>query len=102
MSEYIFTALISVFTSIATWFAARRKNLAETTSSELDNAEKAVKYYREMVDDIAARYKMAVQELDDLKNHYKEQEKQLQALLTENRNLVEELKNYKQLNGKQP
>lgn len=100
MSEYIFTALISLVTSIATWFAARRKNLADTTSSELDNAEKAVKYYREMVDDIAARYKQAVQELDDLKNHYKEQEKQLQALLVENRNLIYELKKYKQLNGK--
>ncbi len=100
MNEYIINAAMMALTGIGTWFAARRKNLAEVTSNELDNATKAVKYYREMLDDMAIRYKEVVKELDDLKEHMKRSDEQLQHMMQENRELVDELKKYKQLNGK--
>jgi len=91
--EIILTTLIAMITSIAGWFAARRKNTSEIHSTELDNVQKAVKYYRDMLDDMVVRHREALKELDDIKA-------QLKELMDDNKRLVEELKKYKQLSGK--
>ena len=59
--EYL-TVAVGVITSIVTWFAARRKNLADVQGSELENVEKAVKFYREQLEDIAKRWREATEE----------------------------------------
>ncbi len=114
MNEYILTAIFGIATTFAGWFAARRKNLAETRATELANTEKAVKMYREIVEDLGAKYKAAISDVDDLSAKYKdaisqlqeakEQLKradgQLQLMMEENRHLIEELQKFKQLNGK--
>ena len=107
MSEVVITALVSVFTSLVTWFAARRKNLADVHTSELDNVEKAVKFYREQLEDIAQRWKEATDEATRMNELYKKAISDLNSLeikfdqlAEENRALLEELKKYKQLNGK--
>lgn len=106
-SEIIITALISAVTGVAGWFAARRQNLAEVQSTELDNVEKAVKYYRDMLDDMAGRHKSALAELnqvrldmEQLQNQVKILTDKIKRLCEENRQLLDELKKYKQLNGK--
>lgn len=106
-TEVILTALIGVFTSLGTWFAARRKNLADVQSRELDNVEKAVKFYREQLEDIATRWKSATEEANTMNSLYRQAIKDLNSmeirfnqLADENRALIEELKKYKQLNGK--
>ena len=106
-TEVILTALIGVFTSLGTWFAARRKNLADVQSGELDNVEKAVKFYREQLEDIAKRWKEATDEANTMNGLYRQAIKDLNSmeirfnkLADENRALIEELKKYKQLNGK--
>lgn len=122
MKEFILTALSSgVFTGVLTWVAARRKNLAEAQANELDNVEKAVKYYREMLDDMAARHKEAISELNQVNKLYntavdelnearrelnqsraimEKMQVQIKDLAEHNRALLDELKKYKQLNGK--
>jgi len=105
--EVIITALVGVLTSLASWYAARRKNLADVQSSELDIVEKAVKFYREQFEDITKRLKEQVAENDRMIQLYKEQADETRKLnilnkelIEENKALIEELKKYKQLNGK--
>lgn len=98
MHEVVFTALTSIVASIVTWIAARRKNLAEVQTNELDNVNKAVGYYREMFDDMAKSNKAMMAELqslraqsielDELKVRYTALERQVKKL-------SEELKKYK-------
>jgi len=105
--EIVLTALVGVFTSLGTWFAARRKKLADVQSSELENVEKAVKFYREQLEDIANRWKDATDEANTMNALYRQALKDLNSmelkfnqLADENRALIDELKKYKQLNGK--
>lgn len=114
MNEVYLSALVGILTSLGTWFAARRKNLADVQGSELENVEKAVKFYREQLEDIAQRWKAATDEANRLNDLYKkaisdriELEIKFKKLTEENQDLVEqtkalieELKKYKQLNGK--
>lgn len=107
MNEVVLTALVSVATALGTWYAARRKNLADTQASELDNVEKAVKFYREQLEDIAIRWSKATADANKIHELYIEAIKDLNALeirfnklADENRSLIEELRKYKQLNGK--
>lgn len=107
MTEVIITAFFGLLTSVGTWFAARRKNLADVQTSELDNVEKAVKFYREQLEDIANRWKAATDEATRMNELYKKAisdlnslEIKFKQLAEENRALLEELKKYKQLNGK--
>lgn len=104
--EYL-TVAVGVLTSIVTWFAARRKNLADVQGSELENVEKAVKFYREQLEDIAKRWREATEEANTMNGLYKQAlkdlsqlEERFNKLADENRALIEELKKYKQLNGK--
>ena len=106
MNEVYLTAIIGVITSLVTWFAARRKNLADVQSNELDNVEKAVKFYREQLEDIAQRWRAATEETKQMNELYKQAlsdlnslEVRFNKLADENRALIEELKKYKQLNG---
>lgn len=105
--EVVITALVGIITSLASWFAARRKNLADVQSSELENVEKAVKFYREQLEDIANRWRAATDEANTMNQLYKQAitdlnslEIRFNQLADENRALIEELKKYKQLNGK--
>lgn len=128
MNEVYLTALLSIITGVGTWYAARRKNIAETQANELDNVEKAVRYYREMVEDLGSRLKSATNELqkvtqlhreaidelaeahrqltesrkqlEQVKKEMKALEMRFDSLAKENRALIDELKKYKQLNGK--
>ncbi|MDK7376073.1 hypothetical protein QP519_11075 [Weeksella virosa] len=115
MNEVLITGIFSLVTGVGTWFAARRKNLADAQASELDVVEKSVRYYREIADDLAKRLKesinendrtnqlhrLAIDELTNVKIELKNLEVRFNQLADENRNLVNELKKYKQLNGKE-
>lgn len=101
MNEVIITALIGAISSVAAWFAGKRRNLAETQTTEIDNAIKAVNYYREILDDIVTRHKNTVKELDELKLQLAALEEKVKKLMEENRELNTEIRKYKQLNGKE-
>ncbi|ROH98405.1 hypothetical protein EGI16_21460 [Chryseobacterium sp. G0240] len=107
MNEVYLTAIVGIITSLGTWFAARRKNLADVQTSELDNVDKAVKIYREQLEDIGKRWQAATDEANKMNELYRQAlsdlnslEVRFNKLADENRALLEELKKYKQLNGK--
>lgn len=75
------------------WFFQRKKQTAELRASEIENAEKALQYYRSMVDDLGTRLTQAIAELNSTQKTIKELEEKVEAL-------TDELKKYKQLNGK--
>ncbi|PWN62305.1 hypothetical protein C1638_017585 [Chryseobacterium oncorhynchi] len=103
------------------WFAARRKNLADTQTSELENVEKAVTIFREQHEYISNQWKEATDEANKLNSLYKqaiaeigkledqvskmerinsEMQKTNSELIEQNKALITELQKYKQLNGK--
>ena len=98
--DILIPAITSILTAVFTWYAARRKNVAEAQSDELDNVEKAVSIYREMIDDMAKRHIEVLGEMKMLRQEIEELEKKVRGLIDENKELLEELKKYKQLNGK--
>ncbi|GAA6764920.1 hypothetical protein B0A63_09325 [Flavobacterium johnsoniae UW101] len=71
-----------------------RKSLAEDRAAELDNAVSAVKYYRDLLDDLTARLTAATDTIKKMEIQHKE-------LMFINQQLVDELQKFKQLNGKQ-
>ncbi len=119
--ETLVATVVGMVTSVATWYAARRKNRADVQANELENVEKAVRFYREMVEDLGTKLKEATNEIHKTSNLHREaideltsarQEiKNLEArleglaiqnkeLITQNKELIDELRKYKQLNGK--
>ncbi|KQX14434.1 hypothetical protein ASC72_18940 [Flavobacterium sp. Root420] len=71
-----------------------RKSLAQDRAAELDNAVNAVKYYRDLLDDITARLTAAKETIKTMEIQHRE-------LMMINQQLVDELQKFKQLNGKQ-
>lgn len=114
MNETIIVAVVGLFSSLATWWAARRKTRAEVQMSELDNVEKSLKYYRDIVDDLGNKLREATSELYKTSNLHREAideltaakkeiinlEQRLEQLALQNKELINELRKYKQLNGK--
>lgn len=114
MNETLIATVVGLVSSLATWWAARRKSKAEVQSSELDNVEKSLKYYRDIVDDLGIKLKEATNELYKTSNLHREAideltaakkviinlEQKLEKLALQNKELIDELRKYKQLNGK--
>jgi uncharacterized protein HemX len=100
MIEALITIVTGFFASLVTWFFARRKSLAEAKSQEIDNAVKNADYYQKLVDDWVERYQKIVAELDRASEIIKAKDFQINELMDSINHLTEELKKYKQLNGK--
>lgn len=121
--ETLVATIVGLVTSVATWYAARRKNRADVQANELDNVAQAVRFYREMVEDLGTKLKTATDEIHKTSNLHREAIDELSSarqeiksleskleglaiqnkeLITQNRELIDELRKYKQLNGKRP
>lgn len=87
--EFI-TAMVGGF---AGWFYQRSKEKSDLQSNEIDNAEKVLKYYREMIDDLALRLKQAIEELNEAKQMVK-------GLKAKEESLIRQLKRYEGIVGK--
>ncbi|MBP4140025.1 hypothetical protein [Flavobacterium geliluteum] len=93
MEQFVYPALSALFSALVTWLLSRRKTLAEDRAAELDNAVMAVKYYRDMLDDMATRLTAAYETIKTMEIQHRE-------LMFINQQLVDELQKFKQLNGK--
>lgn len=93
MQEFLYPTLTAFFAALITYLFSKRKNLAEDRAAELDNAVNAVKYYRELLDDMAIRLTAATETIKTMEAQHRE-------LMGVNQQLVEELQKFKQLNGK--
>jgi predicted RNase H-like nuclease (RuvC/YqgF family) len=79
----ILTFLTPVATAAAGWFVGKRKTNAEAMTSEMENVERALRIYREMVTDLGDKVTRLETELSNLR-------KQLSDVLDENRRLRNE------------
>jgi uncharacterized membrane protein YheB (UPF0754 family) len=84
---------LAFFSSLITWLFARKKNVQELESMKLDNEIKSAKYYQDLLDDMSRRLDKAIDELMLSEERHR-------VLMNINRELVDELQKFKQLNGK--
>ncbi|REC47881.1 MULTISPECIES: hypothetical protein [Chryseobacterium] len=99
--------LSALATGFGGWFFGRKKAKAEAEASQIENAEKLLNYYKNLVDDLGSRLDKAIDNLQ--KSEIEKQEaikkfteatETIHELERKVENLTEELKKYKQLNGK--
>ena len=85
--------LTSIATGVGAWIFSAKKTKADLETSQIENAEKLLNYYKNLADDLGIRLERAIKEFNDAKNIISELEDKVEAL-------TNELKKYKQLNGK--
>lgn len=85
--------LTSIATGVGAWIFSAKKTKADLETSQIENAEKLLSYYKNLADDLGTRLERAIKEFNDAKNIISELEDKVEAL-------TDELKKYKQLNGK--
>ncbi len=93
MQDFILPILTTLATALITWFFTRRKNNADAKSAEIDNEVKSADFYRGLLDDATRRLNEAI---DTINN----QDLKIKSLMAEIELLTDELKKFKQLNGK--
>lgn len=93
LEQFLIPVLVPFFTALITWIFARRKNRQVVKSMELDNEIKSAKYYKDLLDNAYERLDKAIKELMESEDRHRK-------LMAINRQLVEELQKFKQLNGK--
>lgn len=93
MQDFILPILTTLATALITWFFARRKNNADAKSAEIDNEIKSANLYRTLLDDATKRLNQAI----DMIN---ERDEKIKILMLEIERLTDELRKFKQLNGK--
>ena len=93
MQDFILPILTTLATALITWFFARRKNNADAKSAEIDNEVKSADFYRGLLDDATRRLNGAIDTMN-------KQDLKIKSLMAEIELLTDELKKFKQLNGK--
>lgn len=94
MQEVIIPIVTSFFTALITWMFSKRKTQAEGRAAEIETEVKAAEFYKSLLDDAMARLDRAIATIN-------KQEDRINELIAEVESLTEELRKYKQLNGKQ-
>lgn len=95
LEQFLFPTLTAFFAALTTWLFSKRKTQAEDRAAELDNAVNAVKYYRELLDDLSARLTAATETIKNMEEQHRE-------LMLINQQLVDELQKIKQQNSEAP
>lgn len=93
IKQHIGELITAIVAGFGGWFFQRKKQNAEVQSNEIENALKALQYYREVADDLGHRLTTAITELNNTREIIKELEEKIEVLTSE-------LRKYKQLNGK--
>ena len=100
MITVIYSFLTALSGGFVGWFFKRKIVKVNLESTEIDNAVKNAKYYQNLLDDMVRRHKEALNELEKATATIKAKDNQIQQLMESIHELTEELKKYKQLNGK--
>ncbi|MFW2137097.1 cell wall anchor protein [Chryseobacterium sp. TY4] len=91
--ENIGVLLATLATGFGGWLFGRKKAEADAEASQIENAEKLLGYYKSLVDDLGLRLEYAIKKFNEAEQTIRELEERIDAL-------TDELKKYKQLNGK--
>ena len=95
----ILNALTGLTTATITWYAARRKNKAETYVSELDAVERAVKVWRELGEGMQQKYEALHEEIEMLRDEVKVLREENRELKKENQRLLKQIKTFSSEKG---
>ncbi|TDX86170.1 cell wall anchor protein [Epilithonimonas xixisoli] len=90
---HISSLIAGLITGFIGWFFGRKKASAEVETNQIENAEKLLDYYRKMVDDLGLRLENSIIRFNAAENTIRELEEKIDRM-------TDELKKYKQLNGK--
>jgi peptidoglycan hydrolase CwlO-like protein len=93
-NEMIVNGLTGITTATITWYAARRKNKAETYVSELDAVERAVKVWRELGEGMQKKYEALHKEIEMLRGDVQVLREENRELKKENQRLVQQIKTF--------
>lgn len=85
----LFSIVTPIASGIAGWLVGRRKMRAEASGSEIENIERGLKIYRDIVEDLSRKIKEMESRLAELQNKLDDAE----TSLSEARQLIN---NYKQ------
>ena len=86
MEQFIYPTLTAFFAALITWFFSRKSN-------QIDIEIKAADLYRTLLDDATKRLNQAIDTIN-------ERDEKIKVLMLEIELLTDELKKFKQLNGK--
>lgn len=81
LKEPIVTFVSLLLSGFVGWLFGRPKQRLELQSSELDNVDKAVHIYRDMIEDLSAKYAQAIADLNEANRRIRELEASLEKLL---------------------
>lgn len=93
--ELALQSIPGVVLAVVGYLLGLRKNNADVRTSIIDAEEKAGAFYRNLLDDAARR-------LNDAIDVIQKKDQQITQLMATVEDLTEQLKKYKQLNGKTP
>lgn len=91
-NEMVINAFTGIITACIAWYAARRKNKAETYISELDAVERAVKVWRELGEGMQKKYESLHDEVEILRSEVKVLSEENKQLKKENQRLLQQIK----------
>lgn len=86
MEQFLYPTLTAFFAALITWFFSRK-------STAIDNEIKSADFYRGLLDDAMKRLNQAIDTIN-------ERDEKIKVLMEEIELLTDELRKFKQLNGK--
>ena len=81
--EHFGTLIATLITGFGGWFFGRKKAAAEVETSQIENAEKLLEFYKNLADDLGKRLENAIKEFNDAKKIISELEEKVEDLTTE-------------------
>jgi len=97
MTDGILLIAGPIVTGFATWFFTRRKMAADATGSELDNSAKICEMWKNLSEGMEKRFK---DEIDELRKLNCDLENQVKAVVLENVNLKNRMRELEEENIK--
>lgn len=105
--ENIGVLLATLATGLGGWFFGKKKANADVDSVQIDNFDKGLVFYQKLVDDLGVRLERAIDKLNrsevekqEVILKFTEATKTIHDLERKIEDLTDELRKYKQLNGK--
>lgn len=105
--ENLGVLLATLATGLGGWFFGRKKANADAEGAQIETFDKGLIYYGKLVDDLGVRLERAIDKLNksevekqEVIQKFTEATKTIHDLERKIENLTDELRKYKQLNGK--
>lgn len=97
---HISSLIAGLITGFIGWFFGRKKATVDVEGVQIENYDKGLIYYQKLVDGLGIQLEKAIQALQKSEVEKQEVIKNLHELERKVEILTDELKKYKQLNGK--